>query len=75
MTLQRECSVVNLRHIFRGPFYKNTPRKLLLIVIPKQPTSRLIENESNLLHPSQCFSSFYREILIQPEQPKADIKN
>ena len=32
-TLRHECSPVNLLHIFKTPFYKNTSRGLLLILV------------------------------------------
>ena len=73
MQLLRECFSVNLRHIFRGSFCKNTSGKLLLLVTPNQPTNGLIANESNFPHHSQPFSNFYGGILIRPKQPKAEI--
>ena len=33
IALRHECSPVNLRHIFRTPFLKNTSGRLLLIII------------------------------------------
>ena len=37
ITLQHECSAVNLLHIFRTPFFKNTSGGLLANILEKKP--------------------------------------
>ena len=53
-----ERTPVNLLHIFGRSFYKNMLGKLLLLVTPKQPTSRLIANNSNFCILRTFFATF-----------------
>ena len=62
ITLRNEFSTVNLLHIFRTTFYKNTSEWLLLfcVLIQSQKQKRIQSQIKYILVPTRCCSSFIR---------------